>query len=244
MSLLSVIKDVCGRQSLVQPATVAGNADKQVAQLFALANQAGRELARDYAWQALIEEEVFKTVAEPAQTAALPADFDRFVPNSAFNRSTMRQVSGPLTPQQWQALQAIPALNTVYLMFRERQGQFLMVPTPPAAQNIAYEYVSLNWAYSPAVAANGAAAATALKPQAGYTADTDVSYLDETLITDSLEWRFLAKKGLSYSEEMATFERNKERAMGRDGGSSILDLSPRPINMDRINLPDGGFPGY
>jgi hypothetical protein len=233
MSLLTTIQDVCGRHGLVQPTMVVGNTDRQIMQMFSLVNQAGRELARDYNWQALIEEQTFETVAQPVQTAALPADFDRFIPNSGFNRSTMRPISGPLTPQQWQALQAIPALNTVYLMFRERQGEFLIVPTPPANQLIAYEYLSINW----------------VRPTAGnltnvYVNDTDASLLDETLIADSLEWRYLRAKGLSYDEEMATFERNKEKAMGRDGGSSALTLSPRPINLSRVNLPDGDFPGY
>jgi hypothetical protein len=241
VSLLSVIVDVCGRQGLVKPATVVGNTDRQVSQLCSLANQAGRELARDHAWQALLEEATFETMAAGGQPTAIPADLDWIVPDSIFNRSTMRQVTGPITPQQWQALQAIPALNTVYLMFRERAGELLIVPTPPGGQLIAYEYVSLNWCYSPAKGAG--ANSTPLTPRPAYQADTDVAYLDETLIADSLEWRFLAKKGLSYAEEMATFERNKERAMGRDGASGALTLSPRPINLSRVNLPDGGFPG-
>ena len=232
MSLLSVIQDVCGRRGLVQPTTVQGNPDRQVSQLFALANQAGRELARDQAWQALTEEQVFQTTATVAQNAALPSDFDRFIPNSAFNRSTLRPVAGPLTPQQWQALQAFPVISTVVLLFRERQGQFLLQPAPPAGETIAYEYVSSNWAKS-----------AAGQLQASYKADTDVAYLDESLIADSVEWRFLSAKGLNYSEEMSTFERNKEKAMARDGGSSALSLTPGSADIFRVSLPDGNFPG-
>jgi hypothetical protein len=46
--------------------------------------------------------------------------------------------------------QALPALGTPYIMWRERDGVFLTTPTPPADQTIAYEYVSKNWVLSPA----------------------------------------------------------------------------------------------
>lgn len=232
MSLLSIITDVCAQLSLPQPTAVVGSTDSQVQQLLALANKAGRELARDTAWQVLLTQQTFTTTASPTQAAALPADFDRFVPDTFWNRTTRRAVSGPITPQVWQALQAQPALQTVFLMYRERDGVFLMSPTPPAGQTIAYEYVSINWAKSAAAV-----------PQAAFLADADTSYLDESLIEDSLVWRFLRAKGLDYAEEMATFERNKEKAVGRDGGSGALYLSSTPYDLNRANLPDGNFPG-
>lgn len=232
MSLLSIIVEVTGRLGLVQPSAVVGSTDPQVKQLYALANKSGRDLAQAYNWQALLEQQTFVTTATPTQASAVPSDFDRFVPNSFFNRSTMRGVAGPLTPQQWQALQAIPALNTVYLMYRMRTGAFLMSPTPPAGQTIAYEYVSKNWAQSALLVA-----------QSQFLADTDTSFLDEGLIADSLAWRFLAAKGLAYDEAKKTYTDNLDQIQGRDGGTTQLSMSPRPINYSRVNLPDGNWPG-
>lgn len=230
MTLLSVVTEVCGRLALTQPLTVVGSTDAQVIQLYTLANVAGRDLAQSYDWQAITEEQTFVTVAATQQPAAFPADFDHFIANSAFNRTSRRPVNGPLTSAQWQALQANPQLNTVYLMYNERQGSFNFSPAPPAGQTIAYAYVSKNWAKS----------ATSI-PQASFLADTDTSYLDETLIADSLVWRFLRAKGFSYAEEMATFEQNMEQQQARDGGSTMLTLSPQAINLARANLPDGNF---
>lgn len=230
MSLLTIIQNVAGRLSLVQPSAVVGSTDKQVVQLLALANQEGLSLARRTFWQALTEEATFVTVATPAQTNAIPADWDRFIPNSFFNRSTRRPMTGPITPRQWQWIQAQPVYSTVYLAFRERTGQFLIAPTPPAAQNIYYEYVSRNWAKSNAGAA-----------QASFLADTDTSFLDEELLTLGSIWRFLRAKGLDYAEEMSTYEREVEQAMARDGGSTTLTLAPQPIDMNRVNIPDGNF---
>lgn len=232
MTCLSIVKQVCGRLSLTVPTAVVGSTDSQLVQLLTLLNKAGHDLGQAYNWQALTVEQTFTTTNTPAQDAAIPDDLDRFVANSFYNRTTRRPVSGPLTSIQWQALQAIPAANTVYLMFRERQGQFLVSPTPPAGQEIAYEYVSSNWAKS-----------AAGDPQSEFLADTDLAYLDESLLADALVWMFLRAKGLSYAEEMTTFERNLEQQMGRDGGSSQLTLTPQPIDLSRVNLPDGDWPG-
>jgi hypothetical protein len=170
------------------------------------------------------------TTATQPQGAALPADFDRFVPNSFFNRSTRRPMTGPITPRQHQWIQAQPVYSTVYLAFIERTGQFLIDPTPVAGNTIAYEYVSNQWAKS----AGGLG-------QTGYLADTDLAFLDEELIALGLRWRFLRAKGLDYAEEMATYEREVERAQARDGGSTALTLAPQPIDPNRVNIPDGNF---
>lgn len=234
MTLLTIIANTCGRINLPIPTSVVGSTDAQVVQLYTLANKAGYDLAQAFNWQALTEEKTFVTVAASVQPNGLPTDFDRFIPNTFNNRSTRRPIIGPVTSQQWQWLIAQPAYSTVYLMYRERQGQFLIGPPtipPPAGQTIAYEYVSSNWAKS--------AIGT---PQAQFQADTDTSFLDETLITDALVWMFLRAKGLSYAEEMSTYQRNLDQQMARDVGSTQLLLSPRTLDLDRMNLPDGNYP--
>lgn len=230
MSLLTIIQEVTGLLSLPQPSVVVSSTDKQVIQLYNLANEQGRDQASAYPWQALTEEANFTTVAADTQPAAIPSDLDRFVPNSFFNRSTRRPVTGPLTPKEWQWIKAQPVYSTVYLAFRERQGTFLMAPQPPAGQSIYYEYISANWAKS----ASGT-------PQSSFLADTDTSYLDEHLFGLGLRWRFLKAKGLEYEEDKDTYEKQLEQVIARDGGSSILQLAPQPIDLNRVNLPDGNF---
>lgn len=230
MSLLSIIAEVCGRLGLAQPSVVVGSSDAQALQLLALANTAGRNIAQSSNWQALTEEKTFVTVAATTQPSAFAADFDRFIPNSAFNRTTRRPVNGPVTAAQWQALMAQPQLNTVFLVYNERQGALNVSPPPPAGQTVAYAYVSANWAKS-----------SGGTPQLKFLADTDTAFIDESLIADAVVWMFLRAKGLSYAEEMQTFERNLEQQQARDGGSTILSLSPQAIDISRINLPDGSY---
>lgn len=235
MSLLSIIAEVCGRLSLTIPTSVVGSTDAQVVQLYTLANVAGRQLAQSYNWQGLIQEQTFVTTATTIQAGVIPDDFDRFIANTFNNRTTRRPILGPVTPQVWQWLIAQPAYSTVYLMYRERDGNFLIGPptvAPPAGQTIAFEYVSKNWAKS---AEN--------VPQDMFLADTDTSYLDEALFADAVVWMFLRAKGMSYAEEMSTASRNLDQAQGRDGGSTRLQLSPTAIDLNRLNLPDGNFGG-
>jgi hypothetical protein len=232
VSLLSVIQTVTGLLSLPTPTAVASSSDRQVIQLMAIANEEGRSLARRHAWQALTEEASFVTVNANVQTGntPIPPDFDRFVPNSFFDRTTRRPITGPISPREWQWIMAQPVYSTVYLAFRERTGQFLLAPAPAAGDAIYYEYVSENWAKSATAA-----------PQNAYLADTDVAILDETLVQLGARWRFLKSKGLDYAEDMATYERELEQAIARDGGSSMLSLAPQPVDLNRVNLPDGSF---
>jgi hypothetical protein len=230
VTLLSIVREVTGLLSLPQPSVVAASTDRQVIQLFNLLNEEGRDLMSAAPWQALIAEAHFTTVAADTQPAAIPADLDRFIPNSFFNRTTRRQVIGPLSPKEWQALKAQPVYASVYLAYRERAGSFLMIPQPPAGQNIYYEYVSSNWARS---ATN--------TPQSAFSADSDTSYLDEHLLGLGLRWRYLKAKGLPYEEDLQTYTNQRDQAIARDGGSSVLSLAAQPINLDRVNLPDGNF---
>ncbi len=40
---------------------------------------------------------------------------------------------------------------------------------------------------------------------------------------------------------MATYEAQVEQAVARDGGAAALSISPGPIDLNRVNLPDGNF---
>lgn len=230
MSLLTIVQAACAELSLVQPSAVVGSTDRQIQLMFGLANRAGRELARASNWQGLRTEKTFPTVNAVSQPAVIPTDFRSFVPGTFWNRSTRRPLIGPISASQWQEILAQPVFSSVYIAFVERQGVFMMTPAPAAGQTIAFEYISTNWAKS-----------AGLVGQATFQADTDMSYLDEDLITLGLIWRFRMRRGLSYEEERADYDAAVERAIARDGGAPVLTLVPRPVDPNRANLPDGNF---
>ncbi len=118
----------------------------------------------------------------------------------------------------------------MFLAFIERDGQFLVTPTPGAGQQIAYEYITRQWAKSAAGV-----------PQAEFLADTDETYLDDKLFPLGLRWRFLKSKGLDYAEDFRTYQSEKSQRMARDGGNTIVDSTGGNYYGWATNIQMGGF---
>jgi len=228
-NLLSIIEQVADRIGLVRPTQVIGSSDPQARQLLALANQEGRELARRHPWQAITFEHTFTTVASETQTGAIPTSFDRFVPNTIYNRTTGEELRGPLTAQEWSDYKS--GISTfVFDSYRVRGDSFLMAPTPTAGQTVAYEYVSKYWAMS---------AADTTPDQQWWLGDTDETVLDEELMILGIHWRYLRSRGLDYADVFQTYELALAQLTGRDGGSRILSMGPvrhRRAEVTGINV--------
>jgi hypothetical protein len=213
MTLLTIVQGACDRIGIPRPTAVISSTDQQVLALLGFAQQEGKELARRGAWQALTAEQTFTSIASQTQTGAVPSDLDRFIQETFYNRTRKRQVIGPLSPQEWQAQLAITA-TVVYDTFRQRGNDILMIPTPPAGDTYAYEYVSKNWCTS--------AAGT---NQSAWAADSDVARLDEELFTLGLVWRFKQAKGFDYAEAFRTYETQVTQALSRDGDKRTLNFA-------------------
>lgn len=215
MSLLTMAQDAADRIGIPRPSSLIGGTDQQAKAFLAAANQEGKELARRHPWQALIKETTFTTVAQAIQTSAIPADFDRIIEGSMFNRTQTRPVVGPLTPQRWQQLQSTLSA-AVWDAFRIRGDEILFEPVPTAGETIAYEYVTKYWC---------ASAGDSAPDQAAFAVDSDIVWLDEEAMTRGIHWRFLRANRLDYAEEFRLYEEEVARLIGRDGGETILDLS-------------------
>ena len=214
-NLLEIVKDATDTIGLPRPSTVIGSVDPQVRKLLAAAQREGRELARRHAWQALKVGTTFTSVAQASQTSAVPADFDRMVNDTFWNRTQTREVQGPLTEQEYAEVVArgTTYFNQAYLI---RGGAILITPTPTAGETMAYTYVTKFWA--------GTAASTS-PTLSGFASDSDIPYLDDEAFTLGVIWRFKTS-GLEYGEDFAAYERLVAQLIGRDGGKRILDMNP------------------
>ena len=237
MTILSCIQDACDRLGIVRPSSVIGSSDQQIRQLLGLAQQEGKELARRHNWQLLTVEKTFTSIAAETQTGVIPADFDRGLNDTFYNRTSVRPVQGPLDPVEWQSYKA-SLTPLVFDAFRIRGGALLLAPTPSAGVSYAYEYVSTYWV--------AVAAATTTLAKASWTIDTDVGILSEELMTDGVVWRFLRAKGLDYAEAFRTYEAQVMLAMARDGGKRKVNMvgsMSGARNRPRYpNYPDGSWP--
>jgi hypothetical protein len=168
----------------------------------------------------------------------LPSDFKVPVDNTMWDRSRFWSMRGPLSPQQWQLYKSsVIGRASIQRRFRFRQNNGVMVfsvdPVPTDnGSALVFEYVSSGWCQSQSG-----------ERQTQWLADTDTGVLDEYLIRLGLKWRVLRRKGMSYNEELDEYEREVSKAMSKDGGAAILDLTPND-QLSLIgpwNLPETGF---
>jgi len=214
VSLLTIVQNAADRLGVARPTSVVGSSDTQVRQMYGLTLQEGRELSRRGPWQALTTEKTITATATEEQSGALPADFDRMIEGSFWNRTQDRRVVGPVDPQRWQAIKT-GLFVSVWDAFRIRGDALLMTPTPTENDSLAYEYVSSYWC------TNAAGDTTKVTMDA----DDDVARLCEECITLGLMWRFLKAKGLDYSEAFRTYEMEVAKRLANDGGMRPLDLN-------------------
>jgi hypothetical protein len=217
MSLLTIVQNAAGRLGLDIPTSVISNTNENVVSMLRLANQEGKAMARRYPWQVLTKEQTFVTTAAAVQTGAVPSDFDWIIPDTMYNRTNKRPVSGPVNASEWQAAQAT-LITRVVDTFRMRGDSILITPTPAAGETIAFEYISKRWV--------DASPTDGVGDKGQFSIDTDVPVIDDEIITLGIVWRFLQRRGLDYSEAMLDYEREFNQAAMRDGGK------PR-LNMDR-----------
>jgi len=181
-----------------------------------VAQEEGKSLMRKHPWQVLTTEKTFTSTAAAAQTGAIPTDFDRFVDESFFNRTQRRAVYGPISPQDWQQVQATVTNAIVPEYYRQRGNSILITPTPNGTDTYAYEYISRNWCES-----------SGGTDQAAWASDTDTGILDEELMTLGVEWRFLKAKGFDYAEAFRSYDLAVADKFGRDGGKRRLNFGRR-----------------
>jgi hypothetical protein len=210
MSLLTIVQDALVEVGLSRPAFAIASTDPGVIAMVSMVNQTGKHLMRRHAWQALQTEKTFTSVALASQAtaSAVPTDFDRFINESFWNRTKIRPVYGPLSPQEWQQRQASP-IGGISDYFRMQGNQIYIYPTPTAGWTMAYEYISNYWVSSSKTA---------------MTADSDTGLVDENLLKLGAIWRYLKSRSMDYAEEFRAFEQETETAIAKDGGKSTLRL--------------------
>jgi hypothetical protein len=225
MTLLTICTDAVDRIAVtLSGATVFSNAGDTARQMRALANQEGKELMRRGSWEKLTKEVTFTSIAQETQTGVIPSDYDHMLNETFYNRTRKRQVTGPLSPRDWQAQKSILA-TVLYDSYRIRGGDVLMIPVPPAGDTYAFEYISNKWVLDAGDV-----------EKAAFTADTDTAILDEELITLGVIWRFLKAKGFDYAEAFRTYELQVSQALARDGSKRTLNFTQQ-INYGRPRYP-------
>jgi hypothetical protein len=226
MTLLTIISDpelgaaiLCG---LPAPTSIVGSSDPNATILLALANQEGRELARRHDWQGITVDYTVPTLAAELQTD-LPSDYDRLLPYpELWNRTASQMFTGPTSARTWGQIKGTGMTTGSPGWWRLNGGSLYITPAPSAGDTLAFFYVSKNW-----VEADAGGTKT------NFTIDSDFTLIPEHLITLGIVWRYKQSKGFKYDEDMATYEREVERAASRDRGLGAI--TPQVNNRSPID---------
>lgn len=237
MSLLTIVQGACQVVGIPSPTAVIGNADTNVAQMLALVNLEGVQLAREKNWQELAVLSTWTTVAtedQGAVTTVIGADFDRFAPGTIWDRSLIRPLPGPRSPQGWAQDKAFIAAGPFY-SFRiyGSPAHVYIFPIPTAGNTLSWEYQSKYWCTK----ADGSGA------KAAFSIDTDIARIDETLIELGLIVRYKGAKGLRFDVDLIKYQDCREERFATDGGNpKTLRINGGINNMPWPVIPDGNWP--
>lgn len=241
-TLLTIVSDAVRELgNIAVPSVVIAATDPTVLRMLALSNREGRDLARAAKWTVLQRLHTF-TTTDGEDEYALPDDYDRLLPGTEWDRTDSRPLIGPLSPEQWEAIQSgslgSSVIGTQYRIVRTASTYTRTIriePTPDSASagaTLAFWYQSNYWCR-----ANGGTV------QGEWAADNDVSLLDRDLMTLGLIVRFKRAVGLEYASEASEYDQIFSRTVAQDRPAPTLSMTPsmgvRLLGVG--NLPESGF---
>jgi hypothetical protein len=213
-TVLELVQSAADELSLARPSDIVDTTEDNTAQkLIRHLTRTCKQLSSEYDWVRLRREKTFTTVAAAEQTGAVPVDFQRFVKDTIWNRTTRARIYGPIPVSEWQARQAI-VISGPCSNFVMRGTSFLISPTPSAGWTVAYEYITKYIG----VAVDGATERTT------FTADDDETYFDDELVILGVVWRYRKAEGLDYSEEFREYQMRRANMIKMDGGRRVLNM--------------------
>ena len=219
MTLLTIGENVADEVPVERPVALYGATDDTARGIFSAINRTIKDIVKAHNWVNLITEYTFMTVSGQTDYA-LPSDFKRMVHDTVWDRTNYEKTRGSLTPQEWQYYQSSIYGSSVSTWKRYRirsisgAKYFSIEPTPSAAEQMVFEYVSTYWARS-----------SGGTEQTGFLNDSDTTVLDEDLIELGAIWRVKKKIGLDYMDEKDEFDKELSRTAAQDVTSPRLRLS-------------------
>jgi len=177
---------------------------------------------------------VTSTLTFAVQDYALPADYNRMISDTNWDRTNHWRNLGPKSSQEWQTLQGGVISTGPRERFRVVDNKLRFFPAPTAAYNEAFEYVSNYWVIA-------AAGTTATKES--FTVDSDTCIFPDALMRAGLKYYFLNAKKLECGVEQKKFEDLKAMAKAQDQPVSMQSLTPvdLPMLIGPWSVPDGSW---
>jgi hypothetical protein len=213
-TLLSICDAVCDEIQETRPGAIVGNPAPTARRLLRYANKTGDRVMREYAWQALRRTSAFTALAQIEQSGAIPADFDRFIAETFWDRTNKVLVPGPVGAVEFQSLSSL-TVTGASRKFAYRGNAVHVLPAPDGGESYAFDYVSNLWC------SNGAGAG-----QTAFLADTDVPYLDAELMVCGIMAEWLSSEGMPVAAAAGQYDSRYRTLIGNDApGGDVMTVA-------------------
>ena len=212
MTLLTIVHGIGDQIDGPRPSTVASNTNPEARQYLRIVNKVGARLMKVYPWNDLRKEHTFTApgVETLIAFASMPSDFDRFVPETFWDRGLNNLLSGPISASEWAGLKVIN-YNIDNYKFTFRGGDVLSAPVVESGNACAFEYISNQWCQS-----------SDSTGQTAFAADTDTAVLDEELITLAAVYDWLSSKGLDSAKAFDDFKDYFDTLQDNEGATENI----------------------
>ncbi len=243
-NFLQIAREVASVVGMKDISSLVGNPEPHARSMLTLLNRGGRILAQergsdDQGWVVLTQEFLFTTQAG-VEEYELPEDYQQLVDGTVWDRNSYREARGALTPREWQSIKSglieTTSITPNYRLRRSSQGtgkSFFIDPVPSSSEELVIEYTSKFWLTN----------STGTEFRRKIESDTDVPLYDDDLVILDLEWRFKQSRGLSFAAELAEFEIERDRRLGKDPGPRKVYLGGGRRLSFRDQVPETGFGG-
>ncbi len=210
MTLKTIIEDASVECGVAEPSIVVGNPDIVVRKMLRAANRVGLDLVKRAPWGVLRKVGNFTAVAGQEQPGFLPADFDRLIAETLWDRTNRRLIAGSVDSARWQSL-AASVRGTLSGWFTLRGTVLTLYPAAVGGESMWFEYVSRNFCTD--AGGNGLAR---------WNADTDLPALPEELFTLGVTAHWLKGEGLPWQAAMAEYEARVAREIEADNPNTVV----------------------
>lgn len=165
---------------------------------------------------------------------AMPADYDRPIDRTHWDKTKHWEMLGPETAQQWEWLKSGFIATGPRIRFRIMGGSFQIWPPTSTGEYLGFSYMSNAW-----VMATGATDAT----KTSFTADTDTCVFPDRLMITGLKMKYYEAKGFDAAAHGRDYLTQLNIAKANDGGSQTLSMNPRSAQLliGWGQIPDSGY---
>ena len=162
----------------------------------------------------------------------LPSDYETITDRTQWDKTKHWEMLGPEDAQQWQWLKSGYISTGPRVRWRIYGEYFHIWPLMNTQEYLGYEYRSKGWAES----SNGTV-------KNSFTADTDTTFLDDTIMVLATKLKFFQIKNFDTTSLQQDYERYLSVAKANDKGSATLSFAPYPskVLIGYANIPDTNY---